>query len=231
MKKGIFKTITLATLCLSMASCGMGTSGSSTSANLGGTASTGTHANGSLAGGLLGSALTGNTGGAGQLLNVLTGLLGTKTSESSLVGTWTYSAPKVVFESESIMAKLGGAVVSNKVESTLGKHLKKMGMIAGKSHLTLNKDKTCTFTYKTKSYNGTYTYDTNTSTLTITGALGVSTMTCTATVSGNELHMLFDADKLLNVMTGLGSSLTTNATLSTLLKSYNGMMLGWTMTR
>ena len=40
-----------------------------------------------------------------------------------------------------------------------------------------------------------------------------------------------DADKLLNVMTGLGSSLTTNATLSTLLKSYNGMMLGWTMTR
>ena len=189
------------------------------------------HANGSLAGGLLGSALTGNTGGAGQLLNVLTGLLGTKTSESSLVGTWTYSAPKVVFESESIMAKLGGAVVSNKVESTLSKHLKKMGMIAGKSHLTLNKDKTCTFTYNTKSYNGTYTYDTNTSTLTITGALGVSTMTCTATVSGNELHMLFDADKLLNVMTGLGSSLTTNATLSTLLKSYNGMMLGWTMTR
>ena len=56
-------------------------------------------------------------------------------------------------------------------------------------------------------------------------------MTCTATVSGNELHMLFDADKLLNVMTGLGSSLTTNATLSTLLKSYNGMMLGWTVTR
>ena len=147
------------------------------------------------------------------------------------MGTWTYSAPKVVFESESIMAKLGGAVVSNKVESTLSKHLKKMGMIAGKSHLTLNKDKTCTFTYKTKSYNGTYTYDTNTSTLTITGALGVSTMTCTATVSGNELHMLFDADKLLNVMTGLGSSLTTNATLSTLFKSYNGMMLGWTMTR
>lgn len=142
-----------------------------------------------------------------------------------------FSTQGVVFESESIMAKLGGAVVSNKVESTLSKHLKKMGMIAGKSHLTLNKDKTCTFTYKTKSYNGTYTYDTNTSTLTITGALGVSTMTCTATVSGNELHMLFDADKLLNVMTGLGSSLTTNATLSTLLKSYNGMMLGWTMTR
>ena len=52
-------------------------------------------------------------------------------------------------------------------------------------------------------------------------------MTCTATVSGNELHMLFDADKLLNVMTGLGSSLTTNATLSTLLKSYNGMRLGF----
>lgn len=222
--------MTMATLCLSLASCGMGTTGSSTSANLGGTSHMGTGTTGSLAGGLLGSALTGNSG-TGLLGNVLTNLLGTKTSESSLVGTWTYSAPKVVFESESVLAKLGGAVASNKVESTLSKYLKKMGMTAGKSQLTLNKDKTCTFTYNGKTVNGTYAYDTNTSKMTITGALGVSTMTCTATVSGNELHMLFDADKLLTVMTGLGSSISQTSTISSLLQNYNGMKLGWTMTR
>lgn len=230
MKKGIIMAVTTATLCLSLASCGTSTAGSAASANLGGTSHTTTTAGSGLGSALLGNALSGNSG-SGLLGNVLSQLLSTKTSESSLVGTWTYSGPKVVFESENVLAKLGGAVASNKVEETLGKYLKKMGMTAGKSQLTLNKDKTCTFTYKGKTVSGTYSFNSSTSKLTITGALGVSNMTCTATVSGNELHMLFDADKLLTVMTGLGSSLSQTSTISTLLKNYNGMQLGWTMTR
>ena len=230
MEKVFIKTMAAACMCLSLASCGMGTSNSTTSANLGGTTHNSTTTGTGLGGGLLGNALTGGNG-SGLLGNVLSNLLSTKTSESSLVGTWTYSAPKVVFESESVLAKLGGAVASNKVESTLSKYLKKMGMTPGKSQLTLNKDKTCTFTYNGKTVNGTYSYDPSTSKMTITGALGVSNMTCTATVSGNELHMLFDADKLLTVMTGLGSSLSQTSTISSLLQNYNGMQLGWTMTR
>lgn len=230
MKKGIIVALSAATLSLSLASCGMGSTGSVASSNLGGTAVTGTTAGTGLAGGLLGSALTGGTG-TGVLGSVLSNLLSTKTSESSLVGTWTYSAPKVVFESENVLAKLGGTVASNKVETTMSKYLKKMGMTAGKSKLTLNSDKTCTFVNNGKTINGTYAFDSNSSKLTITGALGVSTITCTATVSGNELHMLFDADKLLSIMTGLGSSLSTTSTISTLLSNYNGMKVGWTMTK
>ena len=63
----------------------------------------------------------------------------------------------------------------------------------------------------------------------IQGALGVSSMSCTVTVSGNELYMLFDADKLLSVMTGLGSTVSSTSTISSLLKNYNGLKLGWTM--
>ena len=220
----------LASLFASLASCGTSTAGSMTSSNLGGKTQTTKGTGTGLPSGLLGSTLTGNSGN-GLLGTVLSNLLSTKTSESSLVGTWTYSAPKVVFESENVLAKLGGAVASNKVEDTLGKYLKKIGMSSGKSQLTLNKDKTCAFTYKGKTVNGTYSYNTSTSKLTIMGALGVSNMTCTATVNGNELHMLFDADKLLAVMTGLGSSLSQTSTISVLLKNYNGMQLGWTMTK
>ncbi len=230
MKREIIKALSVATMCLSLVSCGMGTSGSTTASNLGGTSQTNSTTGTGLTGGLLGNALTGNSG-SGLLGNVLSNLLSTKTSESSLVGTWTYSGPKVVFESENVLAKLGGAVASNKVESTLSKYLKKMGMTAGKSTLKLNSDKTCVFTTNGKSVNGTYTYDSNTSKLTITGALGISSHTCTATISGNELHMLFDADKLINIASGLSSGLGTTSTLSTLLQSYNGLKLGWTMTK
>ncbi len=224
MKKSIVRLLSLTFVTLSLASCGMGTKSSVASSNLGGTTSTGS----SLTSGLLGGALSGN-GGSSLLGSVLGNLLGTTTSESSLVGTWTYAAPKVVFESENILAKLGGAAVSSKVESTLSTYLQKIGLKSGKSQLTLKEDNTCTFNYNGKTVNGTYTYDSSSNKMTIQGALGVSSMTCTVTVSGNELYMLFDADKLLSVMTGLGSTVSSTSTISSLLKNYNGLKLGWTM--
>ena len=55
--------------------------------------------------------------------------------------------------------------------------------------------------------------------------------TCTAAVKNGELYMLHDADNLLSLATKLSSSSknTTLSTLSTLLGSYSGLKLGWTM--
>lgn len=168
-------------------------------------------------------------GGQGLLTNILTSLLGNVTSESSLVGTWTYASPKVVFESENILSKLGGQVVSAKLEQNLGAQLDKMGFKAGKSKLTLNSDKTCTFTLGERSTVGNWTYDSKSHKLTLSGALGLSQMTCTVSVVGNQMAMLFDADKLLTIANMLQTSNT--STLSNLLKNYSGLKLGWSMTK
>ncbi|MBR5608615.1 MAG: DUF4923 family protein [Bacteroidaceae bacterium] len=45
------------------------------------------------------------------------------------------------------------------------------------------------------------------------------------------MYMLFEADKLLTFATGIAGTSSTLSTLSTLLKSYNGLKLGWTMKR
>jgi Zn/Cd-binding protein ZinT len=156
-------------------------------------------------------------------------LKGRSASATSNQGTWTYSAPKVVFESQNVLAQLGSSVASSKIESTLKSQLTKMGFKAGKTTITLNEDKTCVFSLNGKTANGTYTYDPNTSLLTITGALGVTSTTCHCTLNGSELYMLFDADKLLNVATSLGSKST--STLGSLLQSYTGLKLGWAMTK
>ena len=216
MKKINFLAVVLAAS-LSLTSCGLGLlPAASTAAST--TAATGS---------LLGNSLT--TTGAGLLGNLLTNLLQGTTSQQSLEGTWTYFGPKVVFESENILSQIGGQVVSNNLEQKLGTQLSKMGFTTGKSVLVLNADNTCTLTIGSKTLPGTYIYDRSTNKLTITGALGVGQVVCTATVQGNQLFLLFEADKLLSVATSLSSK--TTSTLSSLLSSYTGLKLGWVMTR
>ena len=216
MKKINFLAVVLAAS-LSLTSCGLGLlPAASTAAST--TAATGS---------LLGNSLT--TTGAGLLGNLLTNLLQGTTSQQSLEGTWTYFGPKVVFESENILSQIGGQVVSNNLEQKLGTQLSKMGFSTGKSVLVLNADNTCTLTIGSMTLPGTYIYDSSTNKLTITGALGVGQVVCTATVQGNQLFLLFEADKLLSVATSLSSK--TTSTLSSLLSSYTGLKLGWVMTR
>ena len=216
MKKINFLAVVLAAS-LSLTSCGLGLlPAASTAAST--TAATGS---------LLGNSLT--TTGAGLLGNLLTNLLQGTTSQQSLEGTWTYFGPKVVFESENILSQIGGQVVSNNLEQKLGTQLSKMGFTTGKSVLVLNADKSCILFIGSKSLPGTYTYDSSTNKLTITGALGVGQVVCTATVQGNQLLMLFEADKLLSIATSLSSKST--STLSSLLSSYTGLKLGWAMTK
>lgn len=163
------------------------------------------------------------------LTTVIGELLKNKTSSADITGKWTYSEPKIVFESNSMLSQLGAAVASSKIEDMLDKQLKKIGFTAGKSILELKSDNTYTFTVGKKTYNGTYTFDANSNKLVMQGSLGLSTLNCTATVKGNELYMLFDADKLLAVATSVAGASSNLSSLSTLLKSFDGLKLGWTM--
>jgi len=175
--------------------------------------------------GTLASALTsGNT-----LTTVLSSLLGaTNTTTNSIAGTWTYSQPKVVFESENILAKIGSQVAGSKVESSLESQLKKIGFSAGKSTITFDASGNFSMALGSKSYTGTYTFNSSNSVMTMKGALGVASLSCTVTVNGNELYMLFDADKILSVASSLSA---VNNTLSSLLSNYNGMKLGWAIVK
>ena len=193
---------------ITLASCGFGTTGTTTANDT--------------------SAVLQQTG-ADILGTVLSSVLGNTTSQQSLAGTWTYSGPKVVFESENILSQLGGQVVSSNLESKLGTQLQKMGFTPGKSQLVINTDNSCALALGTKSWPGTYVYDANTHKLTMTGVLGMAQMTCTVSVQSGQLLMLFDADKLLSVASSLSTK--SSSTLSSLIQSYTGLKLGWSMTK
>ena len=183
---------------------------------------------------LIDNAISGNTSQTttdllGRVLSYL--LYGNTISQDNIIGTWTYASPKVIFESENILAKLGSEVASDKIEKTLGDQLSRVGFTQGKTALIFNKDNTCSFTYGNRTYPGTYKFDASANKLSITGALGVGTVKCMAFKNGNELYILFDSNKVLSVLTALSNSPLGNTTASSVLGNYKGLKLGWSMTK
>lgn len=183
---------------------------------------------------LLDNALAGNTSQSttdllGRVLSYL--LYGNTINQDNIIGTWTYSSPKVIFESENILAKLGSDIASDKIEQTLGEQLSRIGFTKGKTTLTFNKDNTCSFTYGSRTYPGTYKFDASANRLTITDAFGVGNVKCTACKNGNELYLLFDSSKVLSVLNTLSNSSVGNSTAASVLNNYKGLKLGWAMTK
>lgn len=217
MKKNLF-TLSVLVLCISLSSCQCFNYQKYTKTD---------------ASSLLDNAIAGNTSQTTTDLlgRVLSYLLGNTTSKESIIGTWKYSSPKVIFESENILAKVGSDIASEKVEKTLGDQLQRVGFSLGKTALTFNEDNTCSFTFGSRTYPGTYKYDSSTNRLTITDAFGVGTVKCTACKNGNELYLLFDSDKILTLINALGKSTISNTSAASILNNYKGLKLGWSMTK
>jgi hypothetical protein len=217
MKKNLF-TLSALVLCISLSSCQCFNYQKDTKTD---------------ASSLLDNAIAGNTSQTTTDLlgRVLSYLLGNTTSKESIIGTWKYSSPKVIFESENILAKVGSDIASEKVEKTLGDQLQRVGFSLGKTALTFNEDNTCSFTFGSRTYPGTYKYDSSTNRLTITDAFGVGTVKCTACKNGNELYLLFDSDKILTLINALGKSTISNTSAASILNNYKGLKLGWSMTK
>ena len=224
-KLSIFAATVLTAFMLS--GCGAGT-GSSIASGTSTTSTTNTSAAGGLA--AVGSSLLSGSTGSSLLGTLMSSLLGNTTTQSSIIGTWVYSKPKIAFESESILAQLGSTIASNKLESSLDTQFKKLGFTAGKTAFTFQQDGSCTMTLGSRSIPGTYTYNSKTGQMTIKGTLGLTNITAYVSVMGSEMYILFDADKLLNVMSAV-SSVTKVSTLSSLISNYNGIKIGWTLTK
>ena len=152
----------------------------------------------------------------GVLGSLLGDLLGTNTvSQANIQGTWNYVGPDCVFESENFLAKAGGEVVAQKVESQISGALSKIGVTAGKCSFTFNAD-------------NTYTAN---STMTMTYLAGLGKLTPKVSLNAGKLSLLFESDKLLSLANTLTSLKGGNNALSSIVSSYQGMYIGLQMTK
>lgn len=161
-------------------------------------------------------------GKAAEVVQAVTGADSVK-----MVGSWTYSGSSIEFESDNVLSKAGGSVAANAAEKKLDEYLTKVGIKAGNTKFTFAQDSTLTVNWNGKEKQGTYSYDASTKKVTLKfGKL--LTISPKVTSTNSELDLLFEADKLLKLITYITSK-SGNATLqsiSSLANNYDGMLLG-----
>ena len=186
--------------------------------------------------------LTGQTASAQSLGDILKKVTGNETVKNvvetvtgttlpvDVKGTWTYSGTAVKFESEDLLKSTAASLAASQVEDKLDSYIAKVGIKAGTFSFTFNEDKTFSATVKGKSFNGTYTIseDYKTMSLQFGKTIGLKPFTATISATSSQLDLLFQADKLLELL-GKLTSTSSNSTLKTigsLVNQYDGMMLG-----
>ena len=186
--------------------------------------------------GLLSGANAGTTGGAASALgSVLTNLLGgsSAVTASDLQGTWTYRKADCVFETQNLLLKAGGEMAATKIESQLESQLGKVGITPGACSFTFNSDGTYVATIGQYNLTGNYTLNTKSNTLTMTYLAGIGRISPKVVKTGASISLLFEGDKLLSMVQKVGK-LTSNSTvnsLSSLINSYDGMLVGMQLSK
>lgn len=186
--------------------------------------------------GLLSGANAGTTGGAASALgSVLTNLLGgsSAVTASDLQGMWTYRKADCVFETQNLLLKAGGEMAAAKIESQLESQLGKVGITPGACSFTFNSDGTYVATIGQYNLTGNYTLNTKSNTLTMTYLAGIGRISPKVVKTGASISLLFEGDKLLSMVQKVGK-LTSNSTvnsLSSLINSYDGMLVGMQLSK
>lgn len=202
-------------------------------------ASTSTTSNaGSAIAGILGAVMGGSSNSSSSAgSSIINGILnnvigsGTFSKQDLCAHTWKYSKPGCAFTSENLLAKAGGEIAANKVEEKLGEYYSKFGFSGSNTYFTFKTDGTFAAKIDGKSWQGNYTFDEKTHAIQMKGL--ILSMSGYATKTANGISLLFDQKKLLNLIKTIGS-LKGNSTLSalgTIANNYDGMRVGFEMTK
>ena len=167
--------------------------------------------------------------------NAVTSVTGGKAvTFENLQGTWMYVNPALQLEGDNALKNVAGSLAATEAEKKMKEYCAKVGIVEGVFNYVFNSDSTFTSALKRGSLKGTYSVSPEDKTVTLRYTVGnkklnVSTLTAHVILSGNELTLLFNADKLLKFLSTV-SSISSNTTLKAINKlasEYDGMMLGF----
>lgn len=230
-KKTTAKKTTSSSTATSSAAASTPTTSTSTSA----TTNSGYSA-GSVVAGVLGGLLGGGTTTGSSIINgILNNVIGSATfSQADLCAhTWKYSKPGCAFTSENLLAKAGGEIAASKIEEDLSKYYSKFGFSKSNTYFTFKTDGTFAAKIDGKSWNGTYTFDEKTHAIQLKGVLLSASGFATRTANG--ISLLFEQKKLLTLVKTLSklnlTGSTTMSAVSSIVDNYDGVRIGFEMTK
>ena len=233
-KKTTAKKTTSSSTATSSAAASTPTTSTSTTTNSG--YSAGSVVAGVLGGLLGGGTTTGSSSTGSSIINgILNKVIGSATfSQADLCAhTWKYSKPGCAFTSENLLAKAGGEIAASKIEEDLSKYYSKFGFSKSNTYFTFKTDGTFAAKIDGKSWNGTYTFDEKTHAIQLKGLLLSASGFATRTANG--ISLLFEQKKLLTLVKTLSklnlTGSTTMSAVSSIVDNYDGVRVGFEMTK
>lgn len=233
-KKTTAKKPTFSSTATSSAAASAPTTSTSTTTNSG--YSAGSVVAGVLGGLLGGGTTTGSSSTGSSIINgILNNVIGSATfSQADLCAhTWKYSKPGCAFTSENLLAKAGGEIAASKIEEDLSKYYSKFGFSKSNTYFTFKTDGTFAAKIDGKSWNGTYTFDEKTHAIQLKGLLLSASGFATRTANG--ISLLFEQKKLLTLVKTLSklnlTGSTTMSAVSSIVDNYDGVRVGFEMTK
>ncbi|MGN9063059.1 DUF4923 family protein [Segatella copri] len=235
-KKTTAKKTTSSSTATSSAASSAPTTSTSTSATTNSGYSAGSVVAGVLGGLLGGGTTTGSSStGSSIISGILNNVIGSATfSQADLCAhTWKYSKPGCAFTSENLLAKAGGEIAASKIEEDLSKYYSKFGFSNSNTYFTFKTDGTFAAKIDGKSWNGTYTFDEKTHAIQLKGLLLSASGFATRTANG--ISLLFEQKKLLTLVKTLSklnlTGSTTMSAVSSIVDNYDGVRIGFEMTK
>lgn len=235
-KKTTAKKTSSSSTATSSAAASAPTTSTSTSTTTNSGYSAGSVVAGVLGGLLGGGTTTGSSSTGSSIINgILNNVIGSATfSQADLCAhTWKYSKPGCAFTSENLLAKAGGEIAASKIEEDLSKYYSKFGFSKSNTYFTFKTDGTFAAKIDGKSWNGTYTFDEKTHAIQLKGLLLSASGFATRTANG--ISLLFEQKKLLTLIKTLSklnlTGSTTMSAVSSIVDNYDGVRIGFEMTK
>lgn len=159
-------------------------------------------------------------------------LTGGKLTEAALIGSWSYTAPAVKFESDNVLSELGGTAMESTITGKLETGYSLVGIKAGAASFTFNSDKTFSAALgKAQNLSGTYEFDASSHEIVLNfsseSKFKLGSLTGHVYISGSELQLVFPVTKLVNMITAIGSKVSSLQTVAALLEKYKEVYLGF----
>ena len=158
-------------------------------------------------------------------------LTGGKLTANLIYGTWNYSQPGIKLSSSSnTLSDLTATAAVSTLQQKMATYYEMVGIKPGACEFSFKDDGTFTSTFGQKVLSGTFTFNAESNQLTLNynnSLLKLESINTYAYLNGSNLQILFPMDKLLTLLSTLGSASDKLSTITSLLKNYDSVKVGF----